>query len=73
MSLNSSILKKMISFDIHRYLPNVSGDQTVDVSTVRLCIMHFSSGDSYTESPLLVQTFMTAAFSSCSLLVKMHS
>jgi hypothetical protein len=32
--------------DIHQCLLNVSGDQTVDVSTVRWWVVYFSSGDS---------------------------
>ena len=38
--------EKMAPIDMHRYLLNVYGDQTVDVSTVRQWVMHFSSGDS---------------------------
>ena len=37
---------KMASTDIHWHLLNVYGDQSVDVNTVRWCVVHFSSGDS---------------------------
>ena len=37
--------EKMASIDIHQCLLNADGDQTVDVSTVRKCVVHFSSGD----------------------------
>ena len=36
----------MAPIDIHWFLLNVYGDQTVDVSTVRQCRVQFSSGDS---------------------------
>jgi len=42
-------------------LLNVYGDQTVDVSTVRWWVVHFSSGDSESGSALLVQVFTSAA------------
>jgi len=38
--------EKIAPNDIHRRLLNVYGDQTVDVSTVRRWVVHFSSGDS---------------------------
>ena len=38
-------VEKMAPIDIHQYLLNVYGDQTVDVSTVRQWVVHFSSGD----------------------------
>jgi len=41
-SLNA---EKMAPIDIHQYLLNVDGEQTVDVSTVRRWVVHFSSGD----------------------------
>ena len=37
---------KMAPTDIHRHLLNSYRDQTVDVSTVRWWVVHFSSGDS---------------------------
>ena len=37
---------KMAPIDSHWCLLNVSGDQPVDVSTVRWWVVHFSSGDS---------------------------
>ena len=39
-------VEEMISTDIHRRSLNVDGDQTVDVSTVRQRVLHFSTGDS---------------------------
>jgi len=39
-------VQKIAPNDIHRRLLNVYGDQTVDVSTVRQWVAHFSSGDS---------------------------
>ena len=38
--------EKLAPTDIHQCLLNVSGDQTVDVSTVRRWLVCFSSGDS---------------------------
>jgi len=46
-------VEKTAPMDIHQHLPNVSGDQRVDMSTVRCWVVHFSSGDS--GSPQLVQ------------------
>ena len=39
-------VEKTAPSDIHRHLPNVYGDQTVDVSKVRRWVVCFSSGDS---------------------------
>jgi len=47
--------------DINQYLLNVYGDQTLDVSTVRWGVAHFSSGDSESDSPLLVQMITSTA------------
>jgi len=47
--------------DIHWCLLNVYGDQTVDVSTASWWLVHFSSGDSDTGLPLLVQTLTSIA------------
>jgi len=38
--------EKMAPIDIHQHLLNVYGEQTVDVSTVRQWVVHFSSGSS---------------------------
>jgi len=38
-------VEKIAPIDIHQYLLNVYGDQTVDVSTVRRCVVCFSSGN----------------------------
>jgi len=45
---------------------NICGDQTVDVSTVRWWVVHFSSGGSESGAPLLVQVVTSAA---CRLLL----
>ena len=45
VSWNSSVWKKP-PIDIHQCLLNIYGDQTVDVSTMRWWMVHFSSGDS---------------------------
>jgi len=39
-------VEKIAPNDIHRFLLNVYGDQTVDVSTMRRWVARFSSGDS---------------------------
>ena len=46
---------------IHQHLLNVNRDQTVGVSTVREWVVHFSSGDSASGSPLSAQMFMSVA------------
>ena len=46
--------EKMGPIDIHRHLLNISGDQTVGVSTVRSWVVQFSCGDSNSGSPLLM-------------------
>jgi len=48
----------MTSTDIHGYLLNVSGYQTVNVGTVMLWVVHFSSGNS--GSTPVVQIFTSA-------------
>ena len=53
--------------DEHLWRPAVA------VSTVRLWMVCFSIGNSHSGSVALVQIFMSAACSSCSLLAKMHS
>ena len=51
-------VEKMAHIDSHQHLLNVSGNQTVDVSTVRQWVVCFSSGDS--GSPLLVHIISAA-------------
>ena len=46
--------------DIHRFSLDVSGDQTVDVSTMRQWVVGFSRDDSRTHP--LVQIVLSAAF-----------
>ena len=53
-------VEKMALIDLHHLL-NCSGDQTVDVSTLRQWVVRFSSGNSNSGSLLLVQIFMSAA------------
>jgi hypothetical protein len=54
--------EKIAPIEIHRRLLNVYGDQTVDVSTVRRWVLHFSSGDSDVR-----QTTFWKALQSCEL------
>ena len=54
-------MEKIAPTDIHQHSLNISVDQTVDVSTERLWVVHFSSG-----SPQLLQTFTSVA---CRLLL----
>ena len=53
--------EKMVPIDIHWHLLNVYGDQTVHMSTVRRWVVYFSSVDSDSVVPLLVQIFMSMA------------
>ena len=53
-------MEKMALTDTHQHLLNVYRDQTLDVSTVRRWVVHFSSGDSNSGSPPLVQIFISA-------------
>jgi len=55
-------VEKMAPTDIHWSLMYVYGDQTVGVSTVRWWVVHFSSGNSNSGSPLLVQILRSAAY-----------
>ena len=57
-------VEKMAPVSLHQCLLNVFGDQTVDVSMMRQCVVHFSSDDS--GSSLLMQIFVKAACSSYS-------
>jgi len=47
--------------EIHWHLLNIYGDQTVDLSTVRWWVLHFSSGDGVSESPPRVHIVMSTA------------
>ena len=49
----------MAPTDIHQCLLNVYGEQIVDVSTLRLEVVYFSTGDS--GSSPLVQMFTSVA------------
>jgi len=53
--------EKMAPSDMHQYLLNTDGNQTVDVSTVKTHVVHFSSGNSNSWTHLLVQNFLSAA------------
>jgi len=44
--------EKILHIGIHQHLLNVYGDQTVDVSTVRQRMVHFSSGDGIVKDKL---------------------
>jgi len=61
VGLNSSMKKKMAPVHVHWDLLDVSGDQAVDVGTVRQQVICFRRGDSNSGSPPLVQIFMRAA------------
>ena len=50
----------------YQHLLNIHGDQTVGVSTVRWWVVHFSSGDSNSGAPLLVQMITNTACRLCS-------
>ena len=54
-------VEKMAPIDIHWLLLNVYGDWTLDVSSVRQWVLCFSSGESDSGSPLLVQIVMSTA------------
>jgi len=56
----------MAPTEIHQHLLNIYGNQTVDVKTLRQWVEHFSSGDSGSGSPTLVQIFISTA---CRLLL----
>jgi len=70
-------LEKMECTDIHHHLLNISGDQTVDVSTVMQRVMSFSSGDSDVKdkpcSGWPCKFLQAWHAGSCSSLVKIHS
>ena len=54
-------VEEMAPSDIQQALMSVSGQQSVDVSTVRWWMMCFSSGDNDSRSPLLVHIFTRTA------------
>ena len=72
VSLNS-FMQKTAPFDTHWCLLNIYGDQTVDVSTVRRWVVCFSSGDSDSVSPPLVQTALSMAYRLLLLLAIMQN
>ena len=45
VQMDQRCVEKMALSDIHHCLLNIYGDQTMDVSTVRRLVVHFSSGD----------------------------
>ena len=53
--------EKIVPTDIHQHLLNVPGDQTVDVSTVRQWVVHFSTDNSDSASPSQAQILMSMA------------
>ena len=59
-------MEKKSPNDIHQHLANVYGDQPVDVSTVRWWVVLFSSSNSDSRSPQLMQIFLSMA---CRLLI----
>ena len=54
-------VEEIMSIGIHHHMLNVYGDQTVDMSTVKWLLVHFSSGNCDHGSPLLVHILMYAA------------
>ena len=54
-------VENMAPIDIHQHLLNVYGDQAAIVSRVRWWVVHFSSGNSDSGSPLLVLICTNAA------------
>ena len=62
--------RKNASTDVRQCLLNVSGDQTVDVSTVRWSVVCSSSGDSSTGLPSLAQIFLF--FNECCIRALVH-
>jgi len=55
--------EEFVPVSIHWLLQNVYGDQKVDVSTVRLWVVHFSSDYSDSRSPPPVQIFVSVVCS----------
>ena len=53
--------ERMVPTDTHHHLLNVYGDQAAIVSRVRWWVVHFSSGNSDSGAPLLVQIVMRMA------------
>ena len=53
--------EKMVPTDIHQHLLNIYGYQTVDVSTVRRLLVHFSSAERDSEPTPLVQIYRRTA------------
>jgi len=45
-------VEQIVLTDIHQYLLNIYGSPTVDVSTVRWCVVCFGSGNSYVKDKL---------------------
>jgi len=65
VELNCSMQKKIAPIDTYWYLMNISGDWTVDVSTVRWWVVCSSKGNSDSGSAPLVHIFTSV---SCRLL-----
>ena len=55
-------VEKTVPNDVHGFLLNIYGDQTVGVRTVRQWVVYFSSGDTDSGSPSLVQIFLSRAY-----------
>ena len=53
--------EKMAPINTHWWLLDISGDQTLDVSTVRQWVMQFNSSDDSSRAPPPVQIFMSVA------------
>jgi len=57
--------EKIAPIDIYHRLLNVYGDQTMDVNTVRQWVVHFSSNNSNSRSPLCWCSFLQVQQEGC--------
>ena len=66
-------VEKVAPIAIHWHLLNTNGDPIVDVSTMRLWVVHFSSGSISSGSSPLVQIFKTGSRRLLFIIGKMQS
>jgi len=62
VSPNPSRWKKIAPIDIYRHLLNICRDQPVNMSTAKQRVVGFTSGNSDSGSPLVVEIFTSTAF-----------
>ena len=55
-------VEKIAPTDIYQHLLNICGDQTVNMSTAKQRVVCFTSGNSDSGSPLVVEIFTSMAF-----------